>query len=82
MSCFFLERTSSCFFFSLFLADDDELEDVESLFVYALDMDDGSVLWSVTSELGSLVRLRFFFFIFVGSCRDGVNNEEIHTSSW
>ncbi|CAM9928218.1 unnamed protein product, partial [Ectocarpus sp. 12 AP-2014] len=34
--------------------DDDEVEEVSSLFVYALDVDDGSTLWQLTTELGSL----------------------------
>ncbi|CAB1121262.1 unnamed protein product [Ectocarpus sp. CCAP 1310/34] len=34
--------------------DDDEVEEVSSLFVYALDMDDGSTLWELTTQLGSL----------------------------
>ncbi|CBN77532.1 expressed unknown protein [Ectocarpus siliculosus] len=34
--------------------DDDEVEEVSSLFVYALDVDDGSTLWELTTELGTL----------------------------
>ncbi|CAM9728791.1 unnamed protein product, partial [Ectocarpus sp. 8 AP-2014] len=34
--------------------DDDEAQEASSLFVYALDVDDGSTLWELTTALGSL----------------------------
>ena len=48
-----------CFRYVIYgVADDDEKEEFQAMFVYCLDGDTGEEEWSMTTELGFMVRGR------------------------